>query len=53
MTIKELQDLKNMLVGVQIRICGIALQIHKEQERVENLVNILNTALLKNEETCQ
>ena len=53
MTIRELQDFKNMLVGVQMRICGIALQIHKEQERVENLINILNTALLKKEDACQ
>ncbi len=44
---QEIIDFRNMLIGCQIRITQLALALHKEQERLENLMRITDTWLIK------
>lgn len=47
MSDREITEFRGMLVGCQIRIAQMALALHKEQERIENLLMITETWLIK------
>lgn len=47
MTERESRDLRAMLFGSQIRITNLALLLHKEQEKVQDLINIIDVSLSK------
>lgn len=44
---KKIHDFRNMLFCSQIRISNMALELHKEQERISDLIRILDTFLIK------
>lgn len=46
---KEVSDLRQMLVAEQIRICQMAMALHKETERIDNLLAIIDSWLIKKE----
>lgn len=46
---KEVIDFRNLLQGHLIRMYGHALNLHKEQERIEDLIRILDTKLIEGE----
>jgi hypothetical protein len=51
MTSKELHDLRNMLKGSLIRVTQISLSIHKEQERLEDAIAVIDAAILNKGES--
>ena len=44
---KEITEFRNLLLGCQSRIMSVALAIHNEQERVQDLIRILDSKLIK------
>ncbi len=52
MTKDEIIKFRNLLLGVHIRTIHMALTLHKEQERIEDLVRILDTHLIEGK-SCQ
>lgn len=47
---KEIYDIRNLLRGHEIRISKMALELHKEQERVADMIRIIDTIILKENE---
>lgn len=43
---KQINDFRHMLVGQQIRICQLALSLHKEQERIDNLISVIDSWMI-------
>lgn len=46
---KEIGDLRNFLLGSHIRITNLALSLHREQERILDMIRILDAHLIKGE----
>lgn len=46
---KELIDFRNMLRAQLVRTYHLALDLHKQEEHIENLIRILDTHLIKEE----
>lgn len=44
---KALEDLRQILIGSQVRISNLALSLHKEQERVSDIIKIIDGLLIK------
>lgn len=50
MTNEEITGFRNLLKGMEIRIIHLSLDLHKEQERIESLIRILDTQLIKGDQ---
>ena len=50
MTKKELIELRQMIQGSMIRVCQLSLTLHKEQERYENIISIIDSYILLEKE---
>lgn len=46
---KNIVELRRMIVGSQIRISQMALSLHKEQERLEDITRVLDSLLINKE----
>jgi hypothetical protein len=46
---KELLELRSLMHGHQIRIIHLALTIHKEQERIDDYIRIIDAMILKSQ----
>lgn len=49
-TREELQQIRHMVYGSQIRVSQMALSLHNEQARIDDMVRILDTYLIEKEE---
>lgn len=47
MTKEEIISFRNLLQGQLIRTYNLSLSLHKEQERIEDLIRILDTYILR------
>lgn len=45
--IREIEDIRQMLISSQLRISHLALSLHKEQERIEDLIRIIDSMMIK------
>jgi len=49
MTVKEMTDIRNLLQGQLIRTYHLSLDLHKQQEHIEDIIRILDTHIIKEE----
>lgn len=49
MTNDEIIRLRNLLLGTHIRISNMALSLHNEQERITDLIRVLDAILIEKE----
>lgn len=46
---KQLTDFRQMLVSEQFKVCQLALSLHKQQEKIDDLIKVVDSWLIKGE----